>query len=100
MKTGRPKTIQFGDCSDLAHAGSSRGREKWLDSRHILKVNKAYGDRYDVNVRERDDFRIWGLSFGKKRGRFQEPPAWDCGDEEFGCAYVELEMHIYFFTLL
>lgn len=64
-----------------------------------MKVKpKAYGDGYDINVREReerDDFRVRSLSIGKKRGRLKETPAWGCGDQEFGCAYVELEMFIY-----
>lgn len=68
-----------------------------------MKVKpKAYGDGYDVKVRERevrDDFRVRGLSIGKKRGRLKETPAWGCGGQEFGCAYAELEMLIYLFTL-
>lgn len=68
-----------------------------------MKVEpKAYGDGYDTNDREReekDNFRVWSLSMGKKRGRLKETSAWGCRDQEFGCAYVEREMFIYFALL-
>ena len=65
MKTERHKKFQSGEKVDYAHAGSSKDREKWSDSGHILRVKpKIYG----VDVREievRDGLTFQGLSILK-----------------------------------
>lgn len=88
MKTERHKKFQSSD--NYAHAGSSKDREKWSDSGHILKVKpKIYG--VDVREREvRDSLKIQGLSILKKRGRLWGTQAWDIGTRSLSVDMLSL----------
>lgn len=61
---------------DSAHDGSSRKRQNWSGSGHILKGKpKTYPDEYDRDLGGRKikaDLMIWGLSIWSKRRQERE----------------------------